>query len=158
MTVEQIIAELRSNDAGRRLRAAEAAADALELLEERIAIMGEALTAEEWQRQEQEARQRIEAGSVLHLVAGTIRAALEGAGGRARCAGWRRLVFHPPAARRPSEAAGEAADGSGARLIISPETAAEAVIEAAGAAEGCAIIRTFKRAYIAPGTHLRASV
>ena len=78
MTVDQIIAELRSNDAGRRLRAAEAAADALELLEERIAIMGEALTAEEWQQQEQEARQRVKAGSVLHPPAAQqIRAAAD---------------------------------------------------------------------------------
>ena len=69
MPVEQIIAELRSNDAGRMLRAAEAAADALEVLEERIAIMGETLTAEEWRQQEKDAQQRIAArrpGSVLH--------------------------------------------------------------------------------------------
>lgn len=61
MEIAQIIQELRCNDVRRRLRVAEAAADALELLEERIAIMSEALTDREWQEQQAEAKKRIEA-------------------------------------------------------------------------------------------------
>jgi len=61
MEIAQIIQELRCNDVRRRLRVAEAAADTLELLEERIAIMSEALTDREWQEQQAEAKKRIEA-------------------------------------------------------------------------------------------------
>ena len=59
MEIAQIIQELRCNDVRRRLRVAEAAADALELLEERIAIMSENLTAQEWDAQQEEARRRV---------------------------------------------------------------------------------------------------
>lgn len=61
MTIAEIIKELRCNDVRRRLHVAETAADALELLEERIAIMSEALTDREWQEQQAEAKKRIEA-------------------------------------------------------------------------------------------------
>ena len=85
MEIAQIIQELRCNDVRRRLRVAEAAADALEaieknpvvmlaaelnaeeekieLLEERIAIMSEDLTAQEWDAQQDEARRRVRARS-----------------------------------------------------------------------------------------------
>lgn len=61
MSIQEIITELRCEDERRRLIVAAAAADALEILEERLSIMGEALTREEWEAQEQEARQRIAA-------------------------------------------------------------------------------------------------
>ena len=58
MTVTEMIIALRSGDEAAILSAAEAAADALEMLEERIAIMGEAMTAQEWKDTETEARRR----------------------------------------------------------------------------------------------------
>lgn len=59
MNTTQLINTLRSGDATRIMAAAPAAADALELLEERLAIMGENLTDTEWSRNEREARQTI---------------------------------------------------------------------------------------------------
>ena len=59
MRVTEMIMALRSGDAGAVLAAAEAAADALEVMEERLAIMGEVLTAKEWEATETEARQRV---------------------------------------------------------------------------------------------------
>jgi len=64
LTALELIRELRSGQERRILAAAEAAADALELLDERIAIMAENLTAEEWTEQERTAAERIEARRV----------------------------------------------------------------------------------------------
>jgi len=60
MKIAEIIAELISGEQRRIMAAAEAAAEALELLEERIAIMGEMLTENEWGAMEEEARRRLE--------------------------------------------------------------------------------------------------
>lgn len=59
MNTTQLINALRSGDTTQIMAAATAAADALELLEERIAIMGETLTDAEWSQNEREARQTI---------------------------------------------------------------------------------------------------
>ena len=64
MTVVELIRALRSGEERRILAAAEAAADALEMLEERVAIMAEDLTAEEWTEQERTAAARIDARRV----------------------------------------------------------------------------------------------
>lgn len=62
MSITEMILALRSGDASAILAAADAAADALEIMEERIAIMGEALTDKEWEETETEARQRVQEG------------------------------------------------------------------------------------------------
>ena len=61
VTIGDLITELRSGQERRIMAAAEAAADALELLEERIAIMSEDLTAEQWEQQKTDAAERIAA-------------------------------------------------------------------------------------------------
>ena len=61
MSILEMIEALRSGDAETIQAAAEAAADALEVMEERLAIMGEVLTAKEWEATETEARRRVEA-------------------------------------------------------------------------------------------------
>ena len=60
MSILEMIRALRSGDAAEVQAAAEAAADALEVMEERLAIMGEVLTAKEWEATETEARRRVE--------------------------------------------------------------------------------------------------
>ena len=64
MSITELITELRSGQQQRIIAAAEAAADMLELLEERIAIMSEDLTAEQWEQQRTIAEARIMARSV----------------------------------------------------------------------------------------------
>jgi len=59
MNIAELIAALRSGQQQRIIAAAEAAADMLELLEERIAIMSEDLTAEQWEQQRTIAEARI---------------------------------------------------------------------------------------------------
>ena len=59
MSITELITALRSGQQRRIMAAAEAAADALELLEERIAIMSEDLTAEQWEQQRIIAEARI---------------------------------------------------------------------------------------------------
>ena len=59
MSITELITALRSGQQRRVMAAAEAAADALELLEERIAIMSEDLTAEQWEQQRIIAEARI---------------------------------------------------------------------------------------------------
>ena len=59
MSITELITALRSGQQRRIIAAAEAAADALELLEERIAIMSEDLTAEQWEQQRIIAEARI---------------------------------------------------------------------------------------------------
>ncbi len=61
MSILEMIEALRSGDAETIQAAAEAAADALEVMEERLAIMGEVLTEKEWEATETEARRRVEA-------------------------------------------------------------------------------------------------
>lgn len=61
MGIREIVKALKSGDAERVLAVAEDAAEALLLLEERIAIMGETLTEKEWkdiERQTEDVRQR----------------------------------------------------------------------------------------------------
>ena len=62
MTATELINALRSGSAEAVLSAAEAAADALEVMEERLCIMGEVLTAKEWEATEEAARQRVQEG------------------------------------------------------------------------------------------------
>ena len=64
MTIIEIIEKLRSGQAAQILEISEAAADALEFLDERLAIMGELLTAKEWMETETEARRRLQAEEV----------------------------------------------------------------------------------------------
>ena len=59
MSITELITALRSGQQRRIIAAAEAAADTLELLEERIAIMSEDLTAEQWEQQRTIAEARI---------------------------------------------------------------------------------------------------
>ena len=59
MSIAELIEALRSRQQRRIIAAAEAAADALEVLEERIAIMSEDLTAEQWEQQRIIAEARI---------------------------------------------------------------------------------------------------
>ena len=59
MSIEEMIFSLRSGDSRRIIAAAAEAADALEVMEERLAIMGELLTEKEWAETEAQARQRI---------------------------------------------------------------------------------------------------
>lgn len=61
MSIAELIEALRSGQQRRIMAAAEAAADALEVLEERIAIMSEDLTAEQWEQQRIIAEARIAA-------------------------------------------------------------------------------------------------
>lgn len=61
MTIIEIIEKLRSGQAAQILETSEAAADALEFLDERLAIMGELLTEKEWTETETEARRRLQA-------------------------------------------------------------------------------------------------
>lgn len=60
MSTTDIIILLRSGEKEAVFSVAEEAADKLEMLEERLAIMGEVLTEKEWERTETEARRRIE--------------------------------------------------------------------------------------------------
>ena len=60
MSIVEMIRALRSGDAAEIQAAAEAAADALEVMDERLAIMGEVLTVKEWEATETEARRRVE--------------------------------------------------------------------------------------------------
>ena len=60
MSTTDIIILLRSGEKEAVFSVAKEAADKLEMLEERLAIMGEVLTEKEWERTETEARQRIE--------------------------------------------------------------------------------------------------
>lgn len=58
MNETEIIKSLRSGNPAEKLAAAEAAADALEEMEERLCIMGETLTQKEWEATETEAKRR----------------------------------------------------------------------------------------------------
>lgn len=56
MSITEMILALRSNDTEAILLTVAVAADALEMLEERIAIMGETLTEKEWKDIERQSR------------------------------------------------------------------------------------------------------
>ena len=59
MSITELIKELSSGEQRRIMAAAAEAAEQLELLEERIAIMSEELTVEQWQQQIKIAEARI---------------------------------------------------------------------------------------------------
>ena len=61
MSIAELIEALSSGDQGRIMAAAAEAAEQMELLEERIAIMSEGLTAEQWEQQRIIAEARLEA-------------------------------------------------------------------------------------------------
>lgn len=61
MSIAELIEALSSGDQGRIMAAAAEAAEQMELLEERIAIMSEGLTEEQWEQQRIIAEARLEA-------------------------------------------------------------------------------------------------